>query len=1244
MNSMNQPENDITGLAKIGDHRRIWQIWALLLACLIVTALASYYTKSGVDGDAKREFDFNCKEIQIKIQDRLSAHEQILRSGAAFFEHSGGVSREDWCRFADRQKVDQQLLGIQGIGFALVIPRQKLAQHVLEIRAEGFPQYQVRPDGEREIYTSIIYLEPFTNRNLRAFGYDMFSEPVRRAAMERARDQDAAALSGKVILVQENDNNVQAGTLMYVPVYRQGVAHDTAAQKRDALIGWVYSPHRMNDLMEGTLGGWNLIGEKRIHLEVFDGETISSDTLLYDSQPNAGNMASRPVGQTSGLPGVGASGSVAHSLSCQTTLEPSWRIDATSRLTLQNKVVLAGTQWTLRLTRAGSQLSSTNYGKVWFVLFGGTSSSLLLCGLFFSMLNTRFKALQMAKKLTTELAKSERSYHNQFAHNSAVMLLINPTDGAIVDVNAAAVSFYGYLRERMLAMRITDINRKPIAELLQNLTSIHPEQGQRFQSQHHLANGELRDVEVSMSYIQFGGRTVLHSIVFDITERKRAEEALRASEAFNLSILNSVSAQIAVLDRDGIILAVNEPWRRFALENSAEPGNPAPHTEVGANYLTACRAGIGFTSEEAMNVLVGIQAVLDGRMPSFCLEYPCHSPQQQLWFSMTTTPLNLDGLGVVISHVDITARKLADEAKHESEIRLRTITDSAHDAILMMDPKGRVSYWNPAAERIFGYTQTEAFGMKMHSLIAPSRYHAEHNAAFPEFLRTGHGGAVGKTLDMEALRKDGKEISVQISLAAIELSGTWHAVAVIRDITEHKLAEIEHAAIIETALDGFYMADLEGRFLEVNNAYCQMSGYSRAELLQMRIADIEVAETSTETAGHIAKIMSQGQDHFETRHRRKDGSVFHVAANVQSSSARGGILIAFMQDITERKQVELALQTAKEAAEAATRAKSELLANMSHEIRTPMNAIIGMGYLIQDTPLNSKQQGYVKNINHAAGSLLGIINDILDFSKIEAGKLEIATTDFALEDVLSKVLSLIGGQVGVKQLQLHSLISQDVPTHLHGDPLRLMQILNNLMSNAVKFTASGDVFLSVKVMDNASPVTCGAGLRPASLRGFKPLDQNQPTESETPGTGRSETCPTMPERPTIQLEFSVKDTGIGLSAQDQAKLFQPFTQADATITRHYGGTGLGLAICRRLTDLMGGAIHLESAPGQGSNFIVRLPFGRVSEQAQTGISESVTSALPLGGVASLRFDRASVLLVEDNVMNQQVAMELLAKV
>ena len=984
------------------------------------------------------------------------------------------------------------------------------------------------------------------------------------------------------------------------------------------------------------------------------------------------------------------------------------------------------------------------------------------------------------------------------------------------------------------------------------------------------------------------GSTLWHGFITDITLHKQADEALRASEAFNISILNSITAQIAVLDRNGVIQAVNEPWRRFALENSPEPGKPAPHTEIGANYLEAGQLGIGSTSEEAMKTLAGIQSVLEGRLPSFSLEYPCHSPQQQRWFSMTTTPLSPSGLGAVISHVDI---------------------------------------------------------------------------------------------------------------------------------TERKQAEIEHAAIIETAIDGFFMADLESRFLEVNNAYCQMCGYSRAELLRMCIPDIEAAENSEDVREHRAKIMTQGQDHFESQYRRKDGSVFPVAVNVQFSNVRGGIFIVFIQDISERKlvevnkeqrllrqqgisqlqqsllhqapledklrmvtdavvhlfdadfcriwlirpgdlcergcihaeaqdgthvccqrdrclhllassgrythingrvhqrvpfgcykmgrlasgedskfisndlpneplihdhawacdlglvsfagyqlrapgqetigvlalfakhpisagddaileglgstvalvikqavaeedlqrseakfrtlfnstgdavllldeneifdcnraalqmmgcasreeicskhpgelsppqqpcgtdsltlareriaaaiemgslrfewehrrmdngttfpvevsltsmqvdgklvvqvvlrdiferkQVEMAMQTAKEAAEAATLAKSEFLANMSHEIRTPMNAIIGMGHLVQDTPLNPKQQGYVKNINQAAQSLLGIINDILDFSKIEAGRLELEKTDFALENTLSMVLSLIGGQTGEKQLQLHSIVSEDVPTHLQGDPLRLMQILNNLMSNAVKFTASGDIFLSVKVVNDASPVTCGAGLRPASSRGFQPLDQKptesetpdtgrsetcptmpellsahtpdpspvtcgaglrpassrglrpldqKPTESETPDTGRSETCPTMPKQPTIQLEFSVKDTGIGLSVPEQARLFQPFTQADATITRKYGGTGLGLAICRRLTDLMGGEIHVESAPGQGSNFIVRLPFGRVPEQAQKVISAAAKRALPLGSIANLRFDGVSVLLVEDNKLNQQVAMELLAKV
>ncbi len=242
------------GLPNETKRRVVWHAWLLLLAGLIITAIATSLTKMQEEEAVARDFDFACSEIEGKIIERLNDHEQILRSGAAFFEQAGAVNRQQWHHFTERQKVEQHLSGIQGIGFARLIPRPKLEQHIQEIRAEGFPEYRVRPEGERDIYSSIIYLEPFTSRNLRAFGYDMLSEPVRRAAMELAGDRDIAVLSGKVTLVQETDKDVQAGTLMYVPVYRTDIPRETVVQRRAALLGWVYSPYRMNDLMRGILG------------------------------------------------------------------------------------------------------------------------------------------------------------------------------------------------------------------------------------------------------------------------------------------------------------------------------------------------------------------------------------------------------------------------------------------------------------------------------------------------------------------------------------------------------------------------------------------------------------------------------------------------------------------------------------------------------------------------------------------------------------------------------------------------------------------------------------------------------------------------------------------------------------------------------------------------------------------------------------------------------------------------------
>lgn len=394
----------------------------LLVFGMAATLMFSYSIKQDAETAALQEFNFICDEIQSNISDRLTASAQVLYSGAALFETSGTVSREDWETFTRMLRIEKNLPGTQGVGFSQLVPPDQLGQHIEQIRSEGFPEYTIKPEGPREMYSSIIYLEPFSDRNLRAFGYDMYSEPVRRAAMDQARDENTAVLSGKVTLVQETDTDVQAGTLMYVPVYRPGQPINTLEQRRAAILGWVYSPYRMTDLMQGTLGAWEKKQKnKHIYLEVYDGDPASADTLLYDSRS-----------------------------------ETDKAVSSTRDLSRIMEVDFAGQRWTVQITQIGGISSLAEYGSAWLALLGGTSTTLLLTGLMLSLLRTRVNAQRIANELSGEIQAGEEKFRQFFEQSSEGIAMLDES-GRAIEWNHAMESITGLARAQVLGAEFVEV-------------------------------------------------------------------------------------------------------------------------------------------------------------------------------------------------------------------------------------------------------------------------------------------------------------------------------------------------------------------------------------------------------------------------------------------------------------------------------------------------------------------------------------------------------------------------------------------------------------------------------------------------------------------------------------------------------------------------------------------------------------------------------------------------------------------
>jgi len=399
----------------------------------------------------------------------------------------------------------------------------------------------------------------------------------------------------------------------------------------------------------------------------------------------------------------------------------------------------------------------------------------------------------------------------------------------------------------------------------------------------------------------------------------------------------------------------------------------------------------------------------------------------------------------------------------------------------------------------------------------------------------------------------------------------------------------------------------DGSIEWVNESFTRVMEYSLEEVAGRNPADFLAGpETKPRTIFHIRTAMARGKgSSTEIINYSKSGKKYHLSLEIQPVFNDAGLLenyIAIAADITARVETEANLRRAKSEADAASRAKSEFLASMSHEIRTPMNGVIGMTSLLMETPLTAEQHDFVHTIRSSGDALLTIINDILDFSKIESGKMDLENRPFELATTIEDALDLFATQAGAKKLDLAYVIDPAVPAWISGDVTRLRQVLVNLVNNAVKFTPSGAISVEVRIHPDFPPA------RPLARQSGAPF------------------------LASLRLEFTIRDTGIGIPPDRINRLFQPFSQGDSSTTRKYGGTGLGLVICQRLCALMGGEIHVHSVSGQGSSFTFSLLTEAVPAAADV-IAPALPAALKAG----------HILLVEDDDVTRARLQNFFAK-
>ena len=1152
-------------------HAALLSVLVPLAVGLALSILTANWLQNSNERHAQAALQQVTEEKADAVFRRMRLYQYGLRGarGAVVTLGEHDISRQLFSNYSQTRDIDQEFPGALGFGFVRrVLPHDEPA-FIQQARSDDKADFNIRQlaphAGERYV---IQYIEPQA-RNLSAIGLDIASEKNRRDAAFNALRTGTVQLSGPITLVQASGKPLQS-FLILLPIYRTNATPETEEKRLEQGFGWSYAAL----ITEQVLSGLPL-STKNVDLRLRDVTDPENPVLFYENNLQENQLTDR-----------------INSTSIREVFGRRWEVSLIAHPSFIQGLYQTSPQW---------------------VLAFGVLLSVLLAAL-----NAVFGAnRQHRRQVIAEQAKQAA-----IVESSRDGIIGKSLEGIVTSWNKGAEHIFGFSSDEAVGKSLLElvVPEELVSEEINILKRINAgESIEHYETYRRRKNGSLVEVSATIAPIFDEQHRIIgiSKTVRDITQQKAAESEIKG---LNASLEKQVVARTRELNELNTLL-------NTVLDSASEVSMIATDTQ---GLITLFNHGaerlLGYSAEEMIGLqtpaLIHLPEEVQQRSTALSQHYgqaiegfrvfvhvaELEGAEVREWnyvrkngspltvTLMVTTMHGIDGelVGYLGIGIDVTQRKAA-EAELEASLEItRAVLDTAPNPVVTLDASGRTHTLNPAAELAFGLNanSNEYF---LPDLLSPASRERLHELI--AHATAGERDHAKVSAELIGRRADGSEFPVQLSVGSMH-AGKQLLVCVITDLSQQMLLRKE----LLTARDQLLMAadaaelGIWSLTLTDNSVKWNERMY---ELFQQPLSLRETGLTyehwlsrvhPEDAVMAVAKLEAAiaGSGIFDPIFRiiRPDGTTRTIQAGARIETDNSGKPIKVTgvnRDITLQHELETSLRLAKEQADTASAAKSAFLANMSHEIRTPLNAVLGMLHLVQGTELSQRQLDYIQKAYGASQSLLGLLNDILDYSKIEAGKLQLDLHPIQLEPLMCDLAVVLGGNHGQKNVEVMFDLDSALPEVLIGDSQRLQQILINLAGNALKFTAEGNVIVSLRQLERSDA--------------------------------------------RVKVRIAVSDTGIGINDEQLERIFEGFSQAEASISRQYGGSGLGLAISTRLINLMGGELQVDSQVGVGSRFWFDLEF-------------AITEHPPLIAACAVIEKKLHVLVVDDNAVARELLVQM----